>query len=245
MGEKGGGRGKAMAPDRLLNRCKVCRTPIRGVLGLFSRLKGITVYRKNPQLCTRCERMDFPPGLRAVSVLFVDIRGYTPLAERLGPSALTKLLNRYYAATCEVIFRHDAVIEFAGDAVMAIFNAPIPRQDHERAALAAALEIQKAVRELHLPELQVGVGVNAGEGTVGLMVKGDVKDFTVVGDVVNVAARLQAKAQAGEIIACDTVVEKGRDLIPGSYGVEKASLELKGKEGLCPAYILTPRATGG
>lgn len=231
-----------MAQDRLLKRCKVCRTPIRGLLGFFSRLKGVGVYRKNPQLCTRCERMDFPPRLRAVSVLFVDIRGYTSLAERLAPSALTKLLNRYYAATSEVLFQHDAVIEFAGDAVMAVFNAPIPREDHERAALVSTVEIQRAVQELRLPELKVGVGVNAGECMVGLMVKGEVKDFTAVGDVVNVAARLQAKAQAGEIIACDTVVEKGRDLIPASYSIDKASMELKGKEALCQAYILRPKA---
>ena len=234
--------GWAMAQDRLLKRCKVCRTPIRGFLGFFSRLKGVTVYRKNPQLCTQCERMDFPPSLRAVSVLFVDIRGYTPLAERLQPAALTKLLNRYYAATSEVLFEHDAVIEFAGDAVMAVFNAPISREDHQRAALVSALEIQRAVRELRIHELAVGVGVNAGQGTVGIMVKGDMRDFTVVGDVVNVAARLQAQARPGEIIACETVVEKGRDLIPQSYTIEKAALSLKGKEAPCQAYILRPWA---
>ena len=228
---------------RLLARCKVCRTPIRGALALYSRLRGVSVYRKNPQLCTRCEQMDFPPSLRAVSVLFVDIRGYTALAGRLPPATLTDLLNRYYGATSQILFQHDAVIEFAGDAVMAVFNAPIPREDHERMALVAAVEIQRAVEGLRIPGLKVGVGVNAGEGTVGLMTKGEVKDFTVVGDVVNVAARLQAKAEAGEIIACERVIEKARDLIPGSYAVERASFELKGKDEPYPAFVLRPRGS--
>lgn len=189
--------------------------------------------------------MDFPPSLRAVSVLFVDIRDYTPLATRLAPKGLTTLLNDYYATTSRVLFRNDAVIEFAGDAVMAIFNAPIPRADHERAAMSAALEIQAAVQALHIPELAVGVGVNSGEATVGLMVKGgDVRDFTAVGDVVNVAARLQAKARAGEIVSCEAAVEKSRDLIPESYAVEAATLELKGKEEPWRAYVLRPRPAG-
>lgn len=185
--------------------------------------------------------MDFPPSLRAVSVLFVDIRDYTPLATRLAPVGLMRLLNRYYHAVSAVLFAHDGVVEFAGDAVMAVFNAPIPRDDHERAALAAALEIQEAIRDLAIPELAVGVGINSGEGTVGLMVKGEgVKDFTAVGDVVNVAARLQAKARPGEIVACEHVLERGRDLVPGSYALEKALFELKGKDAPCAAWILRP-----
>jgi len=186
--------------------------------------------------------MDFPPSLRAVSVLFADIRGYTPLAARLAPSVLTGLLNRYYAVVSDVLFRHDAVIEFVGDGVMALFNAPIPREDHERMALASAFEVQRAVHDLAIPELRVGVGLNAGEGTIGIMVKGDARDFTVVGDIVNVAARLQACAQAGEIVCCERILDKARDLIPEGYAVERASLELKGKEGPCPAYIVRPRA---
>jgi len=229
--------------ERLLTRCKVCRTPIRGALALFYRLKGVTVYRKNPHLCSRCERMDFPPSLRAVSVLVADIRGYTPLAARLAPSVLTGFLNQYYAVVSEVLFRRDAVIEFVGDGIMALFNAPIPREDHERMALLSALEIQDAVHDLQIPELRVGVGVNAGEGTVGIVVKGgDARDFTVVGDIVNVAARLQSLAHAGEIVACERIIDRARDLIPESYTSERVSLELKGKEGPCPAYIVRPRA---
>ncbi len=186
--------------------------------------------------------MDFPPSLRAVSVLFVDIRDYTPLATQLAPKGLTKLLNEYYAATSEVLFRNDAVVEFAGDAVMGLFNAPISRADHERAALNAGLEIQAAVQALHIPDLAVGVGVNSGEATVGLMVKGEgVRDFTAAGDVVNVAARLQAHARPGQIVASEAAVEKSRDLIPDSYAVEAATLELKGKPSPCSAYVLTPR----
>jgi adenylate cyclase len=184
--------------------------------------------------------MEFPPSLRAVSVLFVDIRDYTPLATRLAPRGLTTLLDRYYGATSQALFNHDAVIEFAGDAVMGLFNAPIPREDHERVALAAALEIQRTVRGLGIPDLTVGIGVNSGEGIVGLMTKGDVRDFTAVGDVVNVAARLQAKARAGEIVASEQVAERARDLVPEEYVVEKVVFELKGKEEPCPAWVLRP-----
>lgn len=186
--------------------------------------------------------MDFPPSLRAVSVLFVDIRDYTPLATQLAPVGLTRLLNRYYEATSRVLFAHDAVIEFAGDAVMGLFNAPIPREDHERAALGAALGVQRAVQGLGIPELRVGVGVNAGEGTVGLMVKGEVRDFTVVGDLVNVAARLQSKARAGEIVVGERVYERGRDLVPAGYSAELTAFELKGKAEPWPAWVLRPAA---
>ncbi|HZU07882.1 MAG TPA: adenylate/guanylate cyclase domain-containing protein [Chloroflexota bacterium] len=136
---------------------------------------------------------------REMTVLFADIRGFTPLAEQLDPQELVALLNEFLTAMTHVIYRYDGVLDkYMGDALMAFWNSPVPQPDHARRACLAALEmldVLEALRERWrargVPPLAIGIGINTGWMAVGNM-GSDVRfDYTVVGDAVNLAARLE------------------------------------------------------
>jgi len=168
-------------------------------------------------------------------VIFVDVRGFTAMAERLSPAEVARRLNRFYALATDAVFRRDGTLDkLVGDQVMAFFGAPIHQHDHARRAVETALEI---VREAMVEEegLQVGAGVATGEAFVGNVGGGAVADYTVLGDTVNVAARLQGAAAAGEILLTEEsyapVAEQFRD-------AAKRELELKGKSAPVAARVI-------
>lgn len=141
------------------------------------------------------------------TVLFSDIRGYSTLAEQLEARRVAEILTRHLAAMSEVIQAHGGTLtEFVGDAVMAVFGAPDPLPDHPDRALRCALAMQVRQRELNAEDedaspLHMGIGVNTGTVMAGTMGGGGRLQYTVIGDAVNVAARLQGEAEAGEILA--------------------------------------------
>ncbi|MGH7786170.1 MAG: adenylate/guanylate cyclase domain-containing protein, partial [Candidatus Binatia bacterium] len=137
-------------------------------------------------------------GARDVSVLFVDIRGYTTYSEAQAVSAVFSMLNRYTEAVSAVIQRRGGtVVEFLGDGLMAVFGAPEPLPDHARIAVQAACEVVATVRRLALgpsggdAPIAVGVGIASGEAFVGNIRTSDRFVYTAVGDVVNLASRIQ------------------------------------------------------
>ncbi len=135
-------------------------------------------------------------ALREATVLFVDIEGFTSLSERLAPDELVRTLNMFYAAVAEPLARHDGVInQFQGDAVLATFNAPRLNPDHAANAIAAALEIQALLNARTFGDglvLRARIGINTGVVTHGLIGTPDRLGYTVIGDEVNIAARLEA-----------------------------------------------------
>jgi class 3 adenylate cyclase/ActR/RegA family two-component response regulator len=149
-----------------------------------------------------------------VSVLFADIRGYSTIAERLSAAEIADILARQLGAMGEVVAEHGGSLdELLGDAVMAVFGAPEPMPDHAERALRCAIAMQTRQRELNaegwtsdLPEIGIGVGVNTGTVVAGTVGAGGRLKYTVVGDAVNVAARLQAEAQAGEVLAAASTI---------------------------------------
>ncbi len=149
-----------------------------------------------------------------VSVLFADIRGYSTIAERLSAAEIADILARQLGAMGEVVAEHGGSLdELLGDAVMAVFGAPEPMTDHAERALLCAIAMQARQRQLNaegwtsdLPEIGIGVGVNTGTVAAGTVAAGGRLKYTVVGDAVNVAARLQAEAQAGEVLASATTI---------------------------------------
>ncbi len=172
------------------------------------------------------------------SVLFADIRGFTSMSEKLSPDAVLGLLNRYYARVTEVIDEHDGYLDkFIGDAVVVVWNAPVAQVDHASRAVRCAIEMQKAITEMNakgafpeIGELEVGVGIATGN-----MVAGNVGDasrqmeYTVIGDTVNVAARLCGSAPAGEVWlnpTCAQLVDAGRTPLRSTA---LDALQLKGK----------------
>ena len=136
-------------------------------------------------------------GEREVSVLFVDIRGYTTYSEQQAVGALFSVVNRYTEAVSAVIQRRGGtVVEFLGDGLMAVFGAPDPLSEHARVAVETACEIVGSVRNLALgadgdPPIAVGVGIASGEAFVGNIQTSDRLVYTAVGDVVNLASRIQ------------------------------------------------------
>jgi class 3 adenylate cyclase len=159
------------------------------------------------------EQLALTGARREVTVLFCDVRGFTATAELLQPEEVVELLNEFYELMIETTFKYDGTLDkFLGDGVMAVFGAPLYRPDHALMAARAALAMQAGIRELSLrrvrtgkPPVAVGIGVNAGEviaGTVGTDAR---MEYTVVGDSVNLAARLEAGAAPGQIlVSADT-----------------------------------------
>jgi adenylate cyclase len=145
---------------------------------------------------------------RQVTVLFCDIRGFTPLSERLTPEQVVSLLNEFYDLMIDTTFKHDGTLDkFLGDAVMAIFGAPIPHPDHAIRAIRTALAMQAGVTTLAAKRISegkepisVGIGVSAGEAVAGTVGTEDRMEYTVIGASVNLAARLESNSKPGQIL---------------------------------------------
>jgi adenylate cyclase len=235
--------------------CKGCwcqmrvPVPIRGPLSLPLRLFGIKRSRMNPNLCTVCELMfRFVMRRRNVeaelTILFADLRGYTALSQTLGAGQVQELLGVFYDECAGAIWEHDGLLnKTIGDAVMGIFNFPITRPDHARQAVAAARAIQRrcAARKAALvargfdPEvLGIGVGVHTGIASFGEFGRVH-KDFTAIGETVNLAARLQAAAGPGEVLASAAAFGK---LDGEGEGAGVRACSLKGYAEPVAAYLM-------
>jgi class 3 adenylate cyclase/CheY-like chemotaxis protein len=150
-----------------------------------------------------------------VTVLFSDIRGFSTIAERLSAREIADVVGRHLSAMAEVVTEHGGTIDkFQGDAVMAVFGAPDPLTDHAERALRCAIAMQRRQAELNaqgwggadVEDLRVGIGVNTGLVVAGAVGGGGRLEYTVVGDAVNVASRLQAEAAGGEVVASASTV---------------------------------------
>jgi adenylate cyclase len=169
-----------------------------------------------------------------VTVMFADIRGFTPMSENLEPGRVVEILNEYFTRVTEVILDCGGMLDkYIGDAVMAVFGAPISKGNDAANAVRAAIQIQRLLIELNRdaaarqwPELRVGIGINTGIATAGNIGSPRRLDYTVVGDTVNTASRLMSNAAAGQIlIALSTAVETGEEF----HLTELPPLRVKGR----------------
>ncbi|MCD2181181.1 adenylate/guanylate cyclase domain-containing protein [Rhizobium sp. GN54] len=217
--------------------------PIRGVLALPFRAFGITRSKMNPNICTICER-----SFRTVkkqrhvtvdaTILFADIRGFTALSERIDPVSLSEIVSVFQDRCAQAIWAHDGIVnKQMGDGLMAIFNFPIVSKDHAAAAVEAALDLQRlckaALDDLRSmtggPQGQapgVGVGIHTGDVEIGEF-SSFRSDFTAIGGAVNLAARLESRAAAGEILVSAETAARVPHLMDGAG---ERLLALKGFE---------------
>src|SRR5829696_6970667 len=178
-----------------------------------------------------------PEERRQATVLFADLSGYTAAAERMDPEAVKALVDRTLRVLGDQIERFGGSIDkFIGDNVMGVFGAPVAHEDDPERAVRAGLAMQAAMDEINSriaadieAEFKLRVGINSGEVLAGRVGDG----YTVIGDPVNVAARLQAAAEPGTVIVGETTHRLTRDAI--EY-VELTPLTLKGKEEPVPAW---------
>lgn len=169
-----------------------------------------------------------------VTPLFCDIRGFTPIAERLAPIDLVRLLNQHFTAMTELIFNHAGTLDkFIGDEIMAVFGAPLPGPKDAERCVRAALAMQAKNAELNtirerdgLPTFDVGIGINTGEAIAGYVGSPERMEFTVVGDSVNIARRFCSLAGPGQIV----IGEPTYTLVEGIVEARPTgSVMLKGK----------------
>lgn len=189
--------------------CAVCGVPLSGVWAAFLRLAGVSRSPRNPRLCTRCNAHFEQGGLVELTVVFADLSSFTAMTAEVGASRSYEVVDAFLRQASETLSSRGAFIDkYIGDAVMAFFNAPIRRADHRARALEAAAELQARLPELSRRlgrELRASVGIASGYARVGRLGADEGRDFTAIGDVVNLAARLQAQARGGEIVASEDV----------------------------------------
>ena len=156
---------------------------------------------------------------RPITILFSDIRGFTSMAESMAPDAIALLLTEYFSEMVEIIFEHGGTLDkFVGDAIMALWGAPIAHADDPDRALRAAVAMQQGVARLNerwvaagRPQIGVGIGINYGEVFAGNIGSHRRLEYTVIGDAVNVANRLCSEAGAGEILVSESLCQVVKD----------------------------------
>jgi class 3 adenylate cyclase len=182
-----------------------------------------------------------------VAVLFCDLRDFTQTTDGMAPHDVVKLLNEYFSALTDVIFSFDGTLDkYMGDGIMALFGAPIPSRDDPLRAVNAAkkmqvkvLEINKRRKEREQVVLELGIGVDLGEVTVGNIGSPKRMEYTAIGDAVNLASRLVDKAGPGEILVTSEVNSRIAEII-FTKKVEK-KIRVKGKRGQVQVYRVTWR----
>ena len=184
---------------------------------------------------------------REMTFLFSDIRGFTPISEKYkgNPEGLTKLINRFLTRMTDVIIANGGTIDkFMGDCIMAFWNAPIENNKHRELAVKSALEMTVALKELNmhlqaegLPQINIGIGINTGEALVGNMGSEQRFDYSVIGDAVNLASRLESSSKTlGKTIV---IGEDTRHTIETAYPFDYIdSITVKGKTEEIKVYTI-------
>ena len=181
------------------------------------------------------------------TILFSDVRNFTSISEKMEPEVLVDLMNHYFEPISKVIIDHGGYIDkFIGDAVMAIFGAPQHFDDHAYRACAASLEMQKVLNDLEpkfkekfgIKAFRIGVGLHTGQVIVGNIGSKQRLNYTVMGDTVNLASRLESanKELGTEMCMSESTYNQVKDKIQGRF---ISSIHVKGKEEEVRVYELT------
>jgi adenylate cyclase len=206
------------------------RRQITGLFGQYVPPELVDEMSKDP------EKFSMEGESREMTVLFTDVRGFTTISEGLDPKALSLLMNEFLTPLTELIYKHRGTIDkYMGDCIMAFWGAPLADAAHARHGVLAGLEMQQALKELqphfrsrNWPEIRIGVGVNTGRMSVGNMGSRIRLAYTVMGDAVNLASRLEGitKEYGADII----VGEDTKNAVPDVLFRETDRVRVKGKD---------------
>ena len=196
---------------------------------IFSEQKGISIKS----------------GRKKLTIFFSDIVSFTNITEQLEPEELTALLNYYLNEMSELALEYGGTIDkFMGDCIMAFWNAPIENNKHRDMAIKSAIEMQVALKELNtqlmtegLPEINIGIGINTGEALVGNMGSEQRFDYSVIGDAVNLASRLESSSKTlGKTLVIGDSTVKG---VEKDYNFEFVDeITVKGKSEKVKVYTI-------
>ncbi len=204
---------------------------VRGAFQYYLTASVVNEILKDPS------KLKLGGDMKNLSVLFSDIRGFTSIAEKLSPEELVRLLNEYLTAMTDVVFKYDGLLDkYIGDAVMAVFGAPLHQPDHALRACRTAIEMKSELKRLRekwaaegRPDVNIGVGINTGDMVVGNMGSQMRFDYTVMGDSVNLASRLEGtnKEYGTTIIISEFTYETIKDEL---FCRELDAVRVKGKK---------------
>ncbi|HJQ78181.1 MAG TPA: adenylate/guanylate cyclase domain-containing protein [Acidimicrobiia bacterium] len=174
-----------------------------------------------------------------ITALFADLRGFTSLSERTDPEEVVDMLNRYFGAAVPIVLGNGGtIVQFVGDALLAVFDAPKPRPDHEYRAAKSALAIQEAIADLTGDDADAPrfrMGINTGTALIGNVGSSEMRSFNVIGDAVNVAARLETAGEPGTVLLGQSTYEAIADRVEAT---PLGALDVKGKEESIVAFRL-------
>lgn len=158
---------------------------------------------------------------RVVTVLFADMRGFTAMASALPPEEVMEMLNEYFSIMIDIVFKYGGMLDkFIGDAIMAVYNAPLDQRQHELCAIMTGLDIQEQVAGINAKRLSegkeqinVGIGINTGEAVAGNIGSSERLEYTVIGSGVNLAQRIESFTKKGQLLISETTYEAVRSFV--------------------------------
>ena len=180
---------------------------------------------------------------RQVTILFSDIRGFTSMSENMSPENVVSTLNEYFSDMIDIVFKYNGTLDkIIGDELMIVYGAPISAEDDTQRAVTTAVEMQKQIIRLNKKRkkrkeipISAGIGINRGVVVSGNIGSRDMMDYTVIGDTVNLGARLCSAAGPGEILISSTVWKEA----PKHYSYKKLEpIKVKGKKNKVSVYLI-------
>ena len=207
------------------------------VTEIFGKYVSDSVAKEILAKTTR-EAIHLKGNRREITTLFADIRGFTSISEKLKPEEVVAMLNHYLSGMTDVVFANGGTVDkYIGDAIMAVWNAPLEQTGHALFAVKAALAMQSAAAELakkaNIPAVKYGIGINTGPAIVGSIGSEKRLDYTVIGDSVNLASRLCGQAGPGQVLIGEATYVLVKDAVRAK---RLAKIKVKGKEKAIVVY---------
>jgi adenylate cyclase len=228
----------AVSYQRLVERKK--RRQVEGMFGRYVSHQVRDFLVQHPDAANPSGRKE------RLTMFFSDVRGFTSMSEKMEPQEVQQLLSEYFTEMTGILFKYEGTLDkFMGDAIMAFFGNPVPQPDQAKRAVLMSLDMQDAIARLNQKltaegrrTIGVGMGINTGDVTVGNLGSKDFLDYTVIGDAVNLACRLEENAKAGEIIVTQATYDEVKDVVEAE---PMEPIRVKGKSEPIPIYRVLRR----